>query len=173
MTRVLITGMSGAGKSAAIRELNARGYRAVDLDAPDWSRWIDADPVDALTPAAGKDWVWRIDKVRALLADATADVLFVSGCAGNMVEAYPLIDSVVLLSPGLAVTMARLESRPPGEYGSTPEERETVAELVREVEPLLRRRADYEIDSGGAIERTVDDLLRLHGLPMAARGAAS
>jgi predicted ATPase len=44
MKRVLITGMSGTGKSSVIQELAARGYRAHDLDTPEWSEWIDADP---------------------------------------------------------------------------------------------------------------------------------
>jgi hypothetical protein len=58
MKRVLITGMSGTGKSAVVRELAARGYPAVDLDTPEWSEWVDADPADALTPRDGKDWLW-------------------------------------------------------------------------------------------------------------------
>jgi dephospho-CoA kinase len=42
MKRILITGMSGTGKSAVIVELMRRGYRAIDLDTPEWSHWIDA-----------------------------------------------------------------------------------------------------------------------------------
>ncbi len=84
MKRVLITGMSGTGRSAAIRELAARGYDAYDLHTPEWSHWIEADPGDALTPVEGKDWVWREDRVRALLSQPTERTLFVSGCAENM-----------------------------------------------------------------------------------------
>ena len=32
MKQVLITGMSGTGKSTVVRALAARGYRAIDLD---------------------------------------------------------------------------------------------------------------------------------------------
>jgi predicted ATPase len=32
MKRVLLTGMSGTGKSTVIKELAARGYKAVDTD---------------------------------------------------------------------------------------------------------------------------------------------
>ena len=32
MKRVLLTGMSGTGKSTVINELAARGYKAVDID---------------------------------------------------------------------------------------------------------------------------------------------
>src|SRR5262245_36317906 len=50
MKRVLITGMSGSGKSSVIQELVARRYQAYDLDTPEWSEWIDTDPSDVLTP---------------------------------------------------------------------------------------------------------------------------
>lgn len=51
--RVLITGMSGTGKTAVTIELKARGFTAIDLDTPDWSFWVEAAPGDALTPAEG------------------------------------------------------------------------------------------------------------------------
>ena len=54
MKRILITGMSGTGKSAVIVELMRRGYRAIDLDTPEWSHWIDAAPDDDLTPRDGR-----------------------------------------------------------------------------------------------------------------------
>ncbi len=38
MKCVLLTGMSGTGKSTVIEELAARGYKAVDADADGWSR---------------------------------------------------------------------------------------------------------------------------------------
>jgi hypothetical protein len=89
MNRVLITGMSGTGKSSVIREFAARGHRAHDLDTPEWSQWIDADPSDALTPAEGKDWVWREDRVRRLLSTPEDGTLFISGCAENMKWFFP------------------------------------------------------------------------------------
>ena len=97
MKRVLITGMSGTGKSSVIQELAARGYQAYDLDTPEWSEWIDNDPRDMLTPAEGKDWVWREDRVHALLSKPADGTLFIGGCAENMAQLFPLIDAVVLL----------------------------------------------------------------------------
>lgn len=161
MKRLLITGMSGTGKSAVTQELVARGYRAYDLDTPEWSEWVDADPLDVLTPTKGKDWVWREDRVRALLSKPAGDVLFVSGCAENMKRFFPLIDTVILLTAPAATIMERLEARPPGSYGSIAEERRKVADLISTIEPLLRESADHEVDTRRSIDATIDAILRI------------
>jgi shikimate kinase len=161
MKRILITGMSGTGKTAVIRELAARGHQAHDLDTPEWSAWIDADPADALTPAQGKDWVWREDRVRALLSQPEGGILFIGGCAENMGRLFPLIDTVILLSTPVATIMERLQARSTGGYGSTAEERQRVGDLIASIEPLLRKSADHEIDTSGSVHATVDAILRI------------
>jgi shikimate kinase len=161
MKRVLITGMSGTGKSSVIQELAARGYRAYDLDTPEWSQWVDAAASDALTPAEGKDWVWREDRVRRLLATPEDGALFVSGCADNMGSLYPLIDTVILLSAPVETIMERLAARSPGGYGNSAGERRKVSELISTIEPLLRVSAHHEIDTRAPVPATVDEILRV------------
>jgi len=161
MKRILITGMSGTGKSAVIVELMRRGYRAIDLDTPEWSHWIDAAPDDDLTPRDGQDWVWREDRVRELLSRNDVDDLFISGCAENMGKLFDVIDTVVLLSAPLDTLMDRLAARATEGYGHTTDERRKVAELVATIEPWLRRSAHYEIDTARPVGNTVEDILAL------------
>ena len=84
--RVLITGMSGTGKSSVIHQLAAQGFEAVDLDSDEFSHWVEVLPSTSEhpTPAPGRDRVWREDRVQEILANESVDVLFVSGCAENM-----------------------------------------------------------------------------------------
>ena len=73
-----MTGVSGVGKSTAVERLAGQGYRAVDLDAPEWSEWVDSsDGVGPSPLQPGKDWVWRVDRVGELLAENGHGVLFV------------------------------------------------------------------------------------------------
>jgi predicted ATPase len=92
MTRVLITGMSGTGKSTALAELARRGHRVVDADLPTWSTEI-ASPA-----GSGAEQLWREDAMDALLAQHVTGWLFVAGCASNQGSFYDRFDAVVLFS---------------------------------------------------------------------------
>ncbi|MFC4426066.1 AAA family ATPase [Deinococcus navajonensis] len=132
-----MTGMSGAGKSSVLAELARRGYRTVDTDEDGWSRW----------DAAEDGWLWREDRMAALLAEPSASPLFVSGCHGNQGKFYDRFEAVVLLSAPAEILLERLRTRTTNPYGKTPEQRAEVLGYLETVEPLLRRRATLELDS--------------------------
>ena len=160
MKRVLITGMSGAGKSTVVAELAARGYRAIDLDSDAWSAWVrvDGDPTGA---KAGHDWLWRESKLDRLLAEEASEDLFVSGCAANMGRFLPRFDHVVLLSAPTEILVQRLLSRTNNSYGKRPEEIAQVLENLRLIEPKLRKAADHEVDAELPVEGILAKVLTL------------
>jgi dephospho-CoA kinase len=162
--RILLTGLSGVGKSAVIAELAARGYKAVDADGDDYSEWRAVSD-DADTPGspveAGRDWVWREDRIQALLDSTDADALFVSGCAANMRAFLPQFDLVILLSAPAEVIVERLATRTTNQYGKRPDEATRVLSLMQTVEPLLRRTSDDEIDTSAPLDAVVASILRL------------
>jgi dephospho-CoA kinase len=164
MKRILITGMSGTGKSSAIADLAARGYRAVDADSPEYSEWVEVtgDTSALGSPEWGaKDWVWREDRVRELLSTEDSDLLFVSGCAANMGKFLSQFDHVVLLSAPAEVIVERLTTRTTNTYGKRPEEVARTLELIETVEPRLRRVAGHEIDASAPLDEVVATLLRI------------
>jgi shikimate kinase len=151
--KVLVTGMSGTGKSVALSELGRRGFRVVDTDSPDWSEWH----------AEEEEWFWREDRMAELLASAGDRTLYVSGCMSNQGRFYDRFDAVVLLSAPAAVILDRIERRTTNDYGKSTRERELVLHHLATVEPLLRATCTHELDASRALEEVVDALVAIGG----------
>jgi adenylate kinase family enzyme len=151
--RVLVTGMSGTGKSSALEELERRGFRVVDTDLGGWSEWVDGG------------WYWREDRMAALLDENGDATLFVSGCVSNQGKFYDRFDAVVLLSAPEDVLLERIESRTTNDYGKAPDERELVLFHLETVEPRLRQTSTHELDAARPLEDLVDDLAAIGEAP--------
>lgn len=165
MKTILITGMSGTGKSTVILDLQTLGHKAFDLDSDAFSIWVDAeeDPDDSDNEVApGKDWVWHEQRVRELLSAHTqgTEPLFVSGCASNMRKFYPDFDHIILLTAPASTIIQRLQTRQNNTYGRSAEELARVLSLQQTIEPLLRQKADLEIDTSIPGRSTADLILR-------------
>ena len=163
MKRVLITGMSGTGKSTVIEELAARGYKAIDTDEDGLSELVTvpADEPTGLDP--GQDWVWREDRIQAILSADDTDLVFLSGCAPNQGKFYPQFDHIILLTAPARVIVERLATRTTNPYGKRPEEVARVLGLLETIEPMLRRGAGHEVDTSVPLDQVVATVLRLVG----------
>ena len=142
MKRILLTGMSGTGKSSALAELERRGFRVVDTDDPGWG--------DGVT--------WNEPHMNALIEGAGDEALFVSGTVENQGRFYDRFDAVVLLSAPREVLLDRIARRATNDYGKTPEERALVLEHLELVEPLLRAGCTHEIVTTRPLADIVDEL---------------
>jgi dephospho-CoA kinase len=155
MKRVLVTGMSGTGKSTIIQELQRRGYKAIDTD---WDSEWEEPPA---TPSDGPGWLWREAQIGKLLDAEDADVLFVGACVENQARFYQRFDHIVLLSASTRLTRERLARRTTNPYGQLPGEMDEVLRFKATIEPRLRRSATVEIDTGQPLRQVVDAIVRL------------
>jgi shikimate kinase len=145
MARVLVTGMSGAGKTTVLDALAARGHRTVDTDYDGWTL---------------EDGRWDEPRVESLLVSHAT--IAVSGTVDNQARFYGRFDHVVLLSAPLDVLLDRVRTRTTNPYGRAPQHEAQIRAYVRDIEPLLRAGATVELDGRlpvAELADVVEDLL--------------
>lgn len=150
MKRVLITGMSGVGKSTVAERLSELGFKAVDIDHGGFSR---------VDERGGQHW--DVDRVRQLMTTEDVDVLFVIGSDDAQVLFYPDFDHIVLLSARREVMLERLASRTNNRFGKSPDELAKILADLEQYEPMMRRSATHEIDTSQPLDRVIDEILGL------------
>ncbi len=152
MKRILLTGMSGTGKSSVVAALAASGHKAVDADAG----WCE--------PLPDGRQRWREDAIERLLDIEDAEVLFLAGCEENQVRFHPRFDLIILLSAPAEVLVERIADRTTNGYGKTPGELDRILADLRAIEPRLRAAADHEIRTTKPLGEVVTTVLGLAGL---------
>lgn len=145
MARILITGMSGVGKSTLLDELARRGRTTVDTDYDGWQ-----------LPGS----VWDEDRMSALLN--RHDDVVVSGTVENQGRFYDRFEHVVLLSAPVEVMIERVAIRTNSPYGRSAEQQAEIRQYVVDVEPLLRRGATVELDGRHPVGELADAIEALH-----------
>lgn len=169
---VLVTGMSGTGKSAALAELARRGHRVVDTDCGAYSEEVRSD-------AGGWEQLWREDRIEALLDGYDGGVLFLSGCVSNQGKFHPRFDAVVLLTAPANVILERVAGRASNAFGKRDAERDRILDDLANVGPLLRASATAEIDTRAPLDEVVDalesiaDAVRRHVAPCTTHRSSS
>jgi dephospho-CoA kinase len=154
MPVVLVTGMSGTGKSAALAELARRGHQVVDTDEGGYSDEVRSSD-------GGREQLWREQRIEALLDGHDKGVLFVSGCVANQGRFYPRFDAVVLLTAPAEVILERVAARTTNDFGKSDEERRRILGDQARVEPLLRQGATTELDTRAPLAEVVDALAQI------------
>ena len=163
MSKILVTGLSGTGKSSALVERGRRGYRVVDTDDPGWREYREnAEPSDELHRG---EWLWVEDKITDLLDSDDARWLFVQGCVRNQSKFYDRFDAVVLLSAPVEVMLERVAHRTTNDYGKTQLERAMILVDHAEVEPRLRAGCTHELDASRPLDDVVADLIAIAQSP--------
>jgi broad-specificity NMP kinase len=151
MQKILVTGMSGTGKSSALTELEQRGFDVVDTDVGGWSAWSVAEG----------GYVWREDRIAELLQRERERTLFVAGTVSNQGRFYSHFDALVLLHAPADVLLRRIATRETNDFGKRRDERETILRDLTTVEPLLRATCTHEVDTTQPLALVVAQLVAI------------
>lgn len=165
----LVSGVSGAGKTAVCTELQRRGYQAIHGDR---ELAYQGDPETGI-PTAGprheysatfisEHHIWHVEKVRALVANQDESVTFFCGGSRNSAKFIDLFDGVFILEVDFDTMIRRIAERvavDPTDWGGKPEEREITAREYHTREGIPKN--GRHIDATAPLARVVDEIIRL------------
>lgn len=108
--------------------------------------------------------LWRVDKVKALVADQSDVVTFFCGGSRNFLQFSDLFDGIFVLEVDTETLIRRLDDRREDEWGG--QGRQAERDLILR---LHRTRADIPrgavvIDATAPLEHVVDEILALAGV---------
>lgn len=156
----LVEGVSGTGKTSVCRELQRRGYHAINGDR---ELGYQGDP-ETGEPTDGirhEHHIWHIGKVRSLVADQGNAVTFFCGGSRNFSKFIDLFDGVFVLEVGLETLNRRLDERPDDEWGGKQSERDLIVRLHQTKEDIPKD--GIFIDATKPLARVVDEITRQAG----------
>ena len=153
----LIEGVSGTGKTSVFRELQRRGYHAINGDT-ELAYQGDSETGEPLDGLTHEHHIWSVDRVRALVANKDVVVTFFCGGSRNFSDFIELFDGVFVLEVDRDTLNRRLDERGEDEWGGRPMERQLIKRLhqTREDIPLN----GIMIDATAPIAGVVDEILR-------------
>jgi hypothetical protein len=172
----LVTGVSGTGKSAVLRELRVRGRLARGVDEDGYADWVSrrtgaaeviphGDPgFDIHAWYRGHDWVLNARRVSVLSrAAARCDrPVFLCGSARGEADVRHLFDRVVALVADVPTIERRLGARA-GDYGKAPEELAMIIGWHDGFEESCRRFGAVIVDATRPLHEIADEALAATG----------
>jgi hypothetical protein len=168
MSVVIVTGMSGAGKSTIAVELARRGLTAIDSDCdPSLCRYVDfsgavvAEP-DApdLAWLARHSWDWDPARLDELILAAAPVTLYVCGGADNQLELADRFTHFILLEIDEQTMLARIDDPDrDNDWGRVGETREYLRRRLPGYQEELRAFGAIQVDATQPIDRVADAIL--------------
>jgi dephospho-CoA kinase len=167
---VLVTGISGSGKSAVCDELKRRGFDAHDTDSEGNAVWVrratgEVNATPAAPPVRSPEWLaaheWRVvvDTVEALAERAGDQAVFLCGSTANEEEVWHLFSRVIYLSIDTETLRRRVASRTTNDFGKAEHELAAILAWHSAGEDAYRRFGAVIVDATRPLAQVVDDVL--------------
>jgi AAA domain len=168
MSAVLVTGMSGAGKSTIAEVLARRGLVSVDADDdPLLARSVDSDGNVVEDPSdpdfawlARHSWAWDPARLDVLIRTAAPATLYVCGGAANELELADRFTQMFLLEMDEPTMLARLDAPSRhNEWGRIGDTREHLRRRLPGHQERLQAFGVIPIDARQPLDQVVDAIL--------------
>lgn len=166
MPLILVTGISGAGKSTVCQELKSRGYEAYDSDEDNISAWCDNETGEKVTasertPAFRARHSWKMTRARVedLAGRAKNHPVFLCGVATNENEVWDLFCKVIALTVDENTLRQRIFHRSTNDFGKAVHEWNEILAWQRNTEAAYRQFGHIIIDATRPLSQVVDEVL--------------
>lgn len=179
---ILVTGVSGAGKSTISKKLNEMGYKAYDIDdLPGLFTMVDkktGKPVmdydnDNLEKVVGMDWICDKEKLASIIAAEPDRITFYCGAASNVNDLLPLFDLVILLKVSPEAMRQRLTSRTENDSARTKDVQDWIMTWKDEWENGMQERGAVIIDAHGSLDQVAKNIIKSEILSVLDRDGSS
>lgn len=173
MSLVYVTGLSGSGKSAVLRELKKQGCESHGVDEEGYADWIDRE-TGAIVPFPHNDpsldihdwckehrWVLSQERISNLKkqADDKNKTVFLLGTAEGEDKVWHFFDKVIALSVDEATISSRIKSRQDNHFGKDPEEMAAILGWLESFDKTYRGFGAAVIDATKPLEQVVNEVV--------------
>lgn len=166
--KVLVTGVSGTGKTTVCRELEKRGINTIGIDETvDLSYWVHKHTKEKLTKKAdfSKEFLstyeWVCDL--SLLGDLVNNIdglVVICGNVENISELMNFCDITLLLVCSSKTFLSRIDSRDDNEYGQNEDAKNFILSYYENDNQKCINAGAIVVDAEQSIEKVVEDIMQ-------------
>lgn len=166
--RYYITGVSGTGKTTLAKELQDRGYKAIDQDLFEYGlcAWKDKNTNELIRGGhdlsrefiESHEWFCDGSKLKKML-DESDELVFVCGVADNQDEYLDYFDKVFLLQCKPEVFLHRLNIRQDNKFGKDEFSQNLELHKYKKFEENLIHKGAIVINAHHPIKEVADKII--------------
>lgn len=164
--KILITGISGTGKTTVGRTLKSKGFSVVDIDEDGLCHWFNKKTGSIVDYKAELNkefidnhvWVCGLEKLNELINKSSSPV-FIIGMPENIKEISSLVDKIVLLKCSPKTFISRIIQREDNDFGKDESAQKEILNTYNLFEDRMIGLGAIPVDTEGSLDEVVKKIL--------------
>ena len=166
---ILITGVSGTGKTTVGKKLQDKGFYVIDIDETEglchWqekvtNKIIDYDVELNKNFIEKHNWVCDRDKLKDLIRSGAGPVIVV-GMPDNIKDLISFFDKVIILQCSSEVFISRLIQRTDNDFGKDSSAQEYILGMYRDFEKEILDKGAVPINTEQPLDVVVEEVIKI------------
>lgn len=166
---ILVTGVSGSGKSVLCGELEKLGYKAYDIDDvkglcrmvhKKTGKPIKNQDNTNLEQVRQHDWICNKRKLKSIMRKNPKGMVFYCGSVSNADELLTLFDKIFLLKAHQRVLSKRLSTRTTNDFGRTREVQRWIFDWRKWWENHMIEQGAVIINANQTLRKVATDIIK-------------